>query len=231
MAERINKQKTTSDRTDEVVDEAAAVIPPTQDSLPAVRLVVCEPFVLRCGAVGDSWFPEFDQYRAAAKRVAEQAGAVGKFWGDTGVAGSEELEGFEENGGVGLDTHTYGLVIRELARADAGVAIMVAVHNSVGSFPLLRFGSDELKSKYLPRMAQGELGAFCVTEPGAGSDAASLTTRAGKVDGGYRITGEKIWVTNGYFAEFFVVMARTGDPGPKGISAFLGKRPPEWSDK
>jgi alkylation response protein AidB-like acyl-CoA dehydrogenase len=130
----------------------------------------------------------------------------------------------EEYGGVGLDTHTYGLVIRELARADAGVAIMVAVHNSVGSFPLLQFGSDDLKSRYLPRMAQGELGAFCVTEPGAGSDAASMSARAEKVDGGYRLTGEKIWVTNGYFAEFFVVMARTGEPGPKGISAFLLER-------
>ena len=130
----------------------------------------------------------------------------------------------EEYGGVGLDTHTYGLVIRELARADAGVAIMIAVHNSVGSFPLLQFGSDDLKSRYLPRMARGELGAFCVTEPGAGSDAGSLSARAEKVDGGYRLTGEKIWVTNGYFAEFFVVMARTGEPGPKGISAFLVER-------
>ena len=130
----------------------------------------------------------------------------------------------EQFDGVGLDTHTYGLVIRELARADAGIAIMIAVHNSVGSFPILRFGSEELKSKYLPRMARGELASFCVTEPGAGSDAASMSSRAEKVDGGYRITGEKIWVTNGYFAEFFVVMARTGEAGPKGISAFLVER-------
>lgn len=149
---------------------------------------------------------------------------------DAGLLEQIRQQGFfgltfpEEYGGVGLDTHTYGLVIRELARADAGVAIMIAVHNSVGSFPLMKFGGEALKRKYLPRMAQGELGAFCVTEPGAGSDAASLTTRAEKVDGGYRLTGEKIWVTNGYFAEFFVVMARTGDPGPKGISAFLVER-------
>ena len=134
------------------------------------------------------------------------------------------LETMVEYNGVGLDTHTYGLVIRELARADAGIAIMVAVHNSVGSFPILKFGSEELKSKYLPRMAQGELASFCVTEPGAGSDAGAISTRAEKVDGGYRITGEKIWVTNGYFAEFFVVMARTGEAGPKGISAFLLER-------
>ena len=149
---------------------------------------------------------------------------------DTGLLDQIRQQGFfgltfpEQYNGVGLDTHTYGLVIRELARADAGIAIMVAVHNSVGSFPILKFGSEELKSKYLPRMAQGELASFCVTEPGAGSDAGAISTRAEKVDGGYRITGEKIWVTNGYFAEFFVVMARTGEAGPKGISAFLLER-------
>jgi alkylation response protein AidB-like acyl-CoA dehydrogenase len=149
---------------------------------------------------------------------------------DSGLLDQIRQQGFfgltfpEEYGGVGLDTHTYGLVIRELARVDAGVAIMVAVHNSVGFFPILKFGSDDLKSKYLPRMAQGELASFCVTEPGAGSDAAAMSTRAEKVDGGYRLTGEKIWVTNGYFAEFFVVMARTGGAGPKGISAFLVER-------
>jgi alkylation response protein AidB-like acyl-CoA dehydrogenase len=149
---------------------------------------------------------------------------------DTGLLEKIREQGFfgltfpEQYDGVGLDTHTYGLVIRELARADAGIAIMIAVHNSVGSFPILRFGSEELKTKYLPRMARGELASFCVTEPGAGSDAASMTSRAEKVDGGYRITGEKIWVTNGYFAEFFVVMARTGEAGAKGISAFLVER-------
>jgi alkylation response protein AidB-like acyl-CoA dehydrogenase len=149
---------------------------------------------------------------------------------DAGLLNKIREQGFfgltfpEQFDGVGLDTHTYGLVIRELARADAGIAIMIAVHNSVGSFPILRFGSEELKSKYLPRMARGELASFCVTEPGAGSDAASMSSRAEKVDGGYRITGEKIWVTNGYFAEFFVVMARTGEAGPKGISAFLVER-------
>ncbi len=149
---------------------------------------------------------------------------------DAGLLDKIREQGFfgltfpEQFDGVGLDTHTYGLVIRELARADAGIAIMIAVHNSVGSFPILRFGSEELKSKYLPRMARGELASFCVTEPGAGSDAASMSSRAEKADGGYRITGEKIWVTNGYFAEFFVVMARTGEAGPKGISAFLVER-------
>jgi alkylation response protein AidB-like acyl-CoA dehydrogenase len=130
----------------------------------------------------------------------------------------------ESHGGVGLDTLTYGLVIRELARVDAGVAIMVAVHNSVGSYPLLQFGSEELQREILPRMAEGHLASFCVTEPGAGSDAASLSTRAEKSDGLYRLSGEKIWVTNGHFSEYFVVIARTGEAGPRGISAFLVER-------
>jgi alkylation response protein AidB-like acyl-CoA dehydrogenase len=149
---------------------------------------------------------------------------------DAGLLDKIRAQGFfgltfpENYGGVGLDTHTYGLVIRELARVDAGIAIMIGVHNSVGSFPLLQFGSEELKQSILPRMAQGELASFCVTEPGAGSDAASMSARAAKVDGGYRITGEKIWVTNGYHAEFYVVMARTGEAGPRGISAFVVPR-------
>ncbi len=130
----------------------------------------------------------------------------------------------ERYGGVGLGAHTYGLVIRELARVDAGIAIMIAVHNSVGSFPLLQYGSEELKESTIPRMAQGHLASFCVTEPGAGSDAAGLTTRAERTDAGYRITGEKIWVTNGYLAQYFVVTARTGEAGPRGISAFLVDR-------
>lgn len=149
---------------------------------------------------------------------------------DTGLLEKIRQQGFfgltfpEEYGGVGLDTLTYGLVIRELARVDAGVAIMVAVHNSVGSHPLMQFGSEELKQRVLPEMAQGRLASFCVTEPGAGSDAASLTTRAERTDDGYALTGEKIWVTNGHFADFFVVAARTGEAGPRGISAFLVDR-------
>ncbi len=131
----------------------------------------------------------------------------------------------EEYGGVGLNTLTYGLVIAELAKVDAGVAIMVGVHNSVGSYPVLRFGSEELKKRVLPEMAKGHLGSFCVTEPGAGSDAASISTRADTVDGGYVLNGEKIWVTNGYHSRFFVVLARLdGQPGHHGISAFLVER-------
>ncbi len=131
----------------------------------------------------------------------------------------------QEYDGVGLDTLTYGLMIAELAKVDAGIAIMVGVHNSVGSYPVLRFGSEELKRRILPMMARGHLGSFCVTEPGAGSDAASISTRAEVVEDGYVLNGEKIWVTNGYHSRFFVVLARlNGQSGHRGISAFLVER-------
>lgn len=131
----------------------------------------------------------------------------------------------EDSGGVGLDTLTYGLVIRTLARVDAGIAIMVSVHNGVGSYPIMRFASDAVKAEVLPSMAAGDLASFCVTEPGSGSDAASMTTRVERTDGGYRISGEKIWVTNGYHSRWFVVTGRLeGQPGHKGISAFLVER-------
>ena len=131
----------------------------------------------------------------------------------------------QEYGGLGLSTLTYGLVIAELARVDAGIAIMVSVHNGVGSHPILGFGSEDLRRRVLPAMAHGTLGCFCVTEPGAGSDAGNLQARAERTPSGYRVTGEKIWVTNGDFAGFFVVLARLdGVPGHEGICAFVLER-------
>jgi alkylation response protein AidB-like acyl-CoA dehydrogenase len=128
----------------------------------------------------------------------------------------------ERYGGLGLSTLSYGLVIRELARVDPGIAIMISVHNGVGSTPLMQFGSEELRREILPQMAAGSIASFCVTEPGAGSDAASLRARAERSPTGYRLSGEKIWVTNGHLADHFVVTARLAEPpGPRGICAFL----------
>jgi butyryl-CoA dehydrogenase len=128
-------------------------------------------------------------------------------------------------GGLGLSTFGYGLVIAELARVDAGIAIMVSVHNGVGTYPIMGFGNEQLRLRVLPAMASGTLASFCVTEPGVGSDAANLTTRAEVVGSSYRLTGEKIWVTNGAHAGFFVVLARMdGKRGHDGISAFLVER-------
>ena len=131
----------------------------------------------------------------------------------------------EKYGGLGVDTLTYGLVVEELARVSAGVCVMLTVHNSVGSYPVTMFGSEEIKERFLPRMAAGEIAAFCVTEPGAGSDAASLAATATRDGDAYVLSGNKIFVTNGSRAAFYVVMARTpGTTSHKDIHAFIVER-------
>ncbi len=131
----------------------------------------------------------------------------------------------EEHGGMGVDTLTYGLVIEQLSKASAGVSVMLTVHNSVGSYPVALFGSEEVKKRYLPRMAAGEIAAFCVTEPGAGSDAASLVTTATKDGDSYLLNGSKCFVTSGSRAAFYVVVARTpGTVGHKDTHAFIVER-------
>src|SRR5205085_4138914 len=100
----------------------------------------------------------------------------------------------EEYGGVGADFLSYVLVLEELSRADAGVGVTVAVHTSAATLPLLMFGTDEQKARFVPPLARGEqLGAFALTEPGAGSDAGSLRTQATREGDTYRITGTKQW--------------------------------------
>src|SRR5205823_2814984 len=130
----------------------------------------------------------------------------------------------EEHGGGGADFVSYILVLEELSRADAGVGVTVAVHTSACTLPILAFGSDEQRTRFVPALARGEsIGAFALTEPGAGSDAGSLITRAEGGDGGWRISGSKQWITNGSFAGTFLLFART-DPareGARGVSAFV----------
>ncbi len=134
----------------------------------------------------------------------------------------------EEWGGPGLDAVSYVLMIEEVARIDAAMATSLSVTNSAVQVPLLNFGSDAQKKKYLHRLATGEiLGSFCLTEPQAGSDAAGLQARASRpanaaADSPYVLTGTKTWVSNGSVADVFIVFAKTDpDAGGKGISAFL----------
>ena len=130
----------------------------------------------------------------------------------------------EAYGGAGADFLSYILVLEELSRADAGVGVTVAVHTSAVTLPILGFGTDEQRSRFVPPLARGEaIGAFALTEPEAGSDAGSLRTRAAPEDGGWRISGAKQWITNGAFAGTFLLFART-DPetsDAKGVSAFI----------
>jgi len=130
----------------------------------------------------------------------------------------------EEYGGAGTDFLSYTLVLEELSRADAGVGVTVAVHTSAVTLPILRFGTDEQRSRFVPALARGEhLGAFALTEAEAGSDAASLRTRAQPDGDGWVITGNKQWITNGRYAGTFLLFARTdgAHPGARGISAFI----------
>lgn len=129
----------------------------------------------------------------------------------------------EELGGAGLDFTSYILAINELSKVSAVVAVILSVHTSVGTNPILLFGTDEQKSKYVPKLASGEyLGAFCLTESEAGSDAASIRTRAVKDGDHYVLNGSKVFITNGGEADVNIVFAVT-DPEKKarGISAFI----------
>jgi alkylation response protein AidB-like acyl-CoA dehydrogenase len=130
----------------------------------------------------------------------------------------------EEYGGAGADFLSYVLVLEELSRADAGVGVTVAVHTSAVTLPILRFGTDEQRSRFVPALARGEhLGAFALTEAEAGSDAASLRTRAEPDRDGWRITGTKQWITNARYSGTLLLFARTDSshPGARGISAFI----------
>jgi alkylation response protein AidB-like acyl-CoA dehydrogenase len=134
----------------------------------------------------------------------------------------------EAYGGVGLTNLALCLVQLEINRACASTGVTMSVHNSLCQSPLLRYGSDEQKQRYLPRLARGEwIGAYSLTEPVSGTDAAALITTAVKDGGDYILNGTKNFVTNGGFADLFILFART-DPAPSakqtGITAFLVER-------
>jgi alkylation response protein AidB-like acyl-CoA dehydrogenase len=130
----------------------------------------------------------------------------------------------EEYGGAGVDFPSYILVLEELSRADAGVGVTVAVHTSAVTLPILAYGTDEQKSRFVPPLARGEhLGAFALTEPEAGSDAGAVRTKAEPSDDGWSITGAKQWITNGRHSGTFLLFARTDEStaGARGVSAFI----------
>jgi len=129
----------------------------------------------------------------------------------------------QEYGGAGLDALAFALCIEELATACASTAVIVDVHNSVGTEPILLFGDEQQKRTWLPRLATGELlGAFALSEPSSGSDAASLKTTARRDGGGYVLNGTKVFITNIGRAGLYIVFARSGsDERAAGISAFI----------
>lgn len=137
----------------------------------------------------------------------------------------------EEYGGVGAGYVSYGLVAREVERIDSGYRSMMSVQSSLVMHPIYAYGSEEQRKKYLPKLASGEfIGCFGLTEPDAGSDPGSMKTRAEKIDGGYRLSGSKMWISNAPIADVFVVWAKSAahdnkirgfvlEKGMKGLSA------------
>ena len=137
----------------------------------------------------------------------------------------------EEYGGLSAGYVSYGLVAREIERVDSGYRSMMSVQSSLVMYPIYAYGTEDQRRKYLPGLAKGDLiGCFGLTEPDAGSDPAGMKTRAQKIDGGYRITGSKMWISNSPIADVFVVWAKSDahdgkikgfvlDKGTKGLSA------------
>jgi len=147
---------------------------------------------------------------------------------DPGIVGKLAEVGFlgcalpEEHGGMGLDTASYCLVMEELGRADSSVRGIVSVNNGLAGKTIAKWGTDEQRSEWLPRMCSGEaLGCYALTEPGSGSDPASLVTRAERDGDSWVLNGSKIFITLGSWAGVALVFARSGDDGPRGISCFL----------
>ncbi len=128
----------------------------------------------------------------------------------------------EAHGGMGLDTVSYTLVVEEIGRVDSNVRGIVSVSNGLVGKTIARWGTDEQRERLLGGVASGEaLGCYALTEPGAGSDPGSLETRAERDGGDWVLTGRKIFITLGTWASFALVFARTGEPGPRGITCFV----------
>jgi hypothetical protein len=168
----------------------------------------------------------------AAKKIAPHAAAwdrdhtfpveVFKALGEIGIMGMSVSEKY---GGAQLDAISVAISIEELSRADAGVGVTVSVHAGLITRIIEGFASESLRAEYLPKMCAGEwLGGFALTEAESGSDASGLRARAVRDGDHYVLDGRKQWVTNAGFAKALVVFARTGQAGPKGISAFLVDR-------
>lgn len=132
----------------------------------------------------------------------------------------------EDYGGIGFKSATYSRTLQQVAKYDASVAVTIGAHSSIGMRGLLLYGTEEQKQKYYPKLVTGEMiAAFCLTEPGAGSDAASVKTHAVRDGEDWVLNGTKVWITNGGFADFFTVFAKTGEADQRSkLTAFIVTR-------
>jgi alkylation response protein AidB-like acyl-CoA dehydrogenase len=182
--------------------------------------------------------PEQHEFRAVLRQFCEEKiapgaarrDATGEYDWDafTALVGMElpSLGMPEEYGGAGADLVTQAIAAEELARVDASVSLMILI-SKLGMLPVMNFGSEVMKQRYLPRIASGESQAsYALSEPDAGSDVASMTTRAEADGDAWILNGTKCWITNAGISDLYTVFARTGGPGHRGISAFLVEA--EW---
>lgn len=146
---------------------------------------------------------------------------IGKLF-DLGVMG---IEIPESHGGAGASFFHAVLAVEALSRVDPSVGVLVDVQNTLVINALVRWGSEDIKRRYLPKLSVSTIGAYCLSEAGSGSDAFAMATRAVESGDGYRITGRKLWITNGNEADLFIVFANINpDAGYRGITAFLVER-------
>ncbi len=149
-----------------------------------------------------------------AYRKEETDPSIFREMGELGLLGST-IDGY---GCPGVDYISYGLVAREVERVDSGYRSMMSVQSSLVMYPIWAYGNEAQREKYLPKLASGEwIGCFGLTEPDHGSDPGSMVTRARSVDGGYRLSGAKMWITNSPIADVFVVWAKTDDGKIRGF--------------
>jgi len=161
---------------------------------------------------------EFAQTRLQPRVIDayREATVAPEVFAEMGEAGLLGVTVPEEYGGLGAGYVTYGLVAREIERVDSGYRSMMSVQSSLVMYPIYAYGSEEQRMKYLPGLAAGtKIGCFGLTEPDAGSDPGGMKTRADKIDGGYRLTGTKMWISNSPIADVFVVWAKSAAHGGK----------------
>ncbi|MEL6963710.1 MAG: acyl-CoA dehydrogenase family protein, partial [Pseudomonadota bacterium] len=154
------------------------------------------------------------QPRVIAAFSSEQSDpSIFKEMGELGLLGVTVPETY---GGVGASYVSYGLIAREIERVDSGYRSMMSVQSSLVMYPIYAYGSEEQRQRYLPKLASGDwIGCFGLTEADAGSDPASMKTRAEKIDGGYRLSGSKMWISNSPIADVFVIWAKSEAHGGK----------------
>lgn len=140
---------------------------------------------------------------------------------ELGQLGFTGMTTAEQYGGLGLSYSDFCISLEELAKSSVAYAVTVSVSSMVQSI-IMEYGNEDQKQKYLPALASGEeIGSFCLSEAGSGSDAAAMKTTAKKVDGGYILNGSKMWISSAGFSKTYIVMAKTSEDGAKGISAFI----------